>query len=109
MRPGWTMSKWQYALGLAVGLFCTASPAPAILIETKDSKGAVQVAGFLVRDDGTTLTVRIRTADGREQDVSYAHDKIMIVHQLDVKRLEALSKDNPKAYRDYAQDLARQK
>jgi hypothetical protein len=102
------MSAWRCVLVLTVGLFCVA-PAPAILIETKDSKGAVQVAGFLVRDDGTTLTIRIRTADGREQDVSYAHDKIMIVHTLNVKRLEALSNDNPKAYHDYAQELARQK
>jgi hypothetical protein len=103
------MSVTRIVLGLAVGLFCAISPASAILIETNDSKGAVQVGGFLKKDDGTNLTITIRTPDGREQDVTYPLDKIKIIHRLDVKRLEALFKDDPKGYRDYAEELAKQK
>jgi hypothetical protein len=97
-----------FVAGLAIGLFCWVAPARAILIEINDARNT-QVGGFLIRDDGTNLTIRIRTPDGREQDVTYALDKIKILHRLDSKRLEALSRDNPKAYRDYAAELALQK
>jgi hypothetical protein len=109
MTLEWTMSVWRFLLGLAVSLFCSASPAWAILIEMKEVKNPVQVGGFLLRDDGTKLTISIRTPDGKEQLKEYLHAKITIVHQLDVKVLESLSKDNPKAYRDYAEKLAGQK
>ncbi len=102
------MSVWRFLLGLAAGLFWATSPASAILIDTNDGKNT-QVAGFLIRDDGANLTIRIRTLDGREQDVTYPHDKIKILHRLDVKRLEGLFKDDPKGYRDYAEELTRQK
>lgn len=97
------MTGWRCVLGLVVVLGCGSST-PAILIES-DGK---QYGGTVVKDDGTTLIVRIRGADGLEKDTSFLHDKIKIVHRLDVKRLEALSRDNPKAYRDYAEELARQ-
>jgi hypothetical protein len=108
MMPRITMSVWRLIAGVAVGLFCWVAPASAILIESNDAKNT-QVGGFLIRDDGANLTIRIRTPDGREQDVTYALDKIKILHRLDVKRLEALSRDNPKGYRDYAAELAQQK
>src|SRR5262245_46590903 len=104
MMPGWTMSLRRYSLVLAFGLFCSASPAPAILIESKDVKNAPQIGGYLIRDDGTNLTIRTRTADGREQDATYALAKYKIIHRLDVKRLEGLSRDDPKGYRDYAEE-----
>src|SRR5438046_8415094 len=103
------MSVRRHVLGLMAGLLCWASPARAILIQMKEGKNPVPVGGYLVRDDGTNLTIRIRTPDGKEQDVTYPHAKIKIVHQLDVKRLEGLGKDNPKGYRDYAEELAREK
>src|SRR5262245_31427244 len=109
MMPGWTMSMWRYLLGLAVGLLCSASPALAILIEVNDGKKSEKIGGFLVRDDGPILIIRIRTADGREQDIPYTLAKITVLHRLDEKRLASLSRDDPKAYRDYAEELAGKK
>jgi len=107
MMLGWTMRR--YLLGLVVGLFCSAAPAPAILIEVNDGKKTEKVGGFLVRDDDTILIIRIRTADDREQDIPYPLAKITILHRLDVKRLGNLSRDDPKGYRDYAEKLAGEK
>jgi hypothetical protein len=98
------MSFWRYSL-VAVGLFCWALPGSAILIETKEGK----VGGYLKADDGTKLTIIIRTPDGREKPEVYTLAKITVLHRMDVKRLERLSPDNPKAYRDYADELAAHK
>ena len=95
-----------FVLGLAVGLWCLPSAVQAILIEAD----GVRVGGYFVRDNAKTLTLRLRTADGKEkvQDYDRAHVAIKIIYQLDRNRLEKLSKDNPKAYRDYAEELAAQ-
>jgi hypothetical protein len=103
------MSASRFVLGLMVGLSCSASLARAILIETNDGKKTTKVAGFFVKDDGKNLTIRIHTPDGPEVTYSRAKIKIEVLHQLDVKRLERLSRGNPKAYREYAEELARQK
>ncbi len=104
MTRGWTMSRWRCGLGLAVGFFLSALPASAILIETSSGK----VGGFLVQDDGTKLKIRIPAAGGEETVAEYLRGEVKILHQLDVKRLEGLSKDDPKAYRAYADELAQQ-
>jgi hypothetical protein len=82
------------------------SVAWAILIRA----GEVPVSGYFVRDDGKTLTIRVRTPDGKEETKAYdrAKIKIVIVSDLDRKRLEKLSPDNPKAYGEYAEELAGQ-
>ena len=98
------MRRCRFGIGLAIGLFFSPSPVSAILIDT----GAGRVGGFVLNDDGTKLKISIPTPDGQEKVSEYLHAKITIVHQLDVKRLEGLSSDNPKAYRDYAEELARQ-
>src|SRR5262249_41471529 len=90
---------------LAAVLFCAASPAPAILI---DSKGT-EVGGYLEKDDGKTLTIRVRRPDGSERKEEFSLAKITVLHRLDVKRLEGLSPSNPKGYRDYAEELAAHK
>jgi hypothetical protein len=99
------MPVCRFFLVLAVGLFCATLPTSAILIESKDGK----VGGYVEDDDGTKLVIRVRTPDGREKRERFEHAKITILHRLDVKRLEGLSRDNPKAYRDYAEELARHK
>lgn len=99
------MRRCRFGIGLAIGLFFSTSAASAILIDT----GAGRVGGFVLNDDGTKLKISIPTPDGEDKVSEYLHTKITIVHQLDVKRLEGLSSDNPKAYRDYAEELARQK
>jgi hypothetical protein len=94
----------RFILGLAVGWFCWASSASAILIET----AGVRVGGYLVRSDDKKLTIRIDTKAGQETVKEYVRANIKIIHQVDVKRLEGLSKENPKGYYDYAEELARQ-
>jgi hypothetical protein len=92
----------RFGFALAVVLVCSTSLAKAILIETKTGK----VGGFVAEDDGAVLKIRIPTTDGEELR-SFPHTDIKVIHQLNVKRLEGLSKDNPKAYCDYAEELAR--
>jgi hypothetical protein len=94
----------RFCLGLVIGLLCSTSVASAILIETD----AGRVGGFVLNDDGTNLKISISTPDGQEKVGEYLHAKIKVLHQLDVKRLEGLTPDNPKAYFDYAEELARQ-
>ena len=99
------MSVYRFGLGLAAGLFFSTLPASAILIDT----GTGKVGGFVLNDDGTKLKISIPTRDGEDKVGEYLYADIKILHRLDVKRLEGLSKDNPKAYRDYAEELALQK
>ena len=99
------MSVYRFGLGLAAGLFFSTLPVSAILIDT----GTGKVGGFLLNDDGTKLKISIPTRDGEDKVGEYLHADIKILHRLDVKRLEGLSKDNPKAYGDYAEELALQK
>jgi hypothetical protein len=100
------MSWCRFALGLVVGLVALPTAGRAILIEA----GGGRVGGYFVRDDGAKLVIRVLTADGKDKISEYDRAKIKfkIIHQLDRKRLEALSRDNPKAYRDYAEELAGQ-
>src|ERR1700738_198764 len=94
-------------LGLAVGLLCWPTAAQAIIIEAAGKR----VYGYLVSDDGKKLIIRERAADGREKETEFdrTKTKIRIIHQVDRKHLEALTSDKPKAYRDYAEDLAEQR
>jgi hypothetical protein len=104
MTPGWIMRGCRFVLGLAFGWLCLVAPAAAILIETD----AGRVGGFVVYEDGTRLKIRTLTADGQEKEEIYSQAKIKVLHRLEVKRLEALAKNNPKGYRDYAEELSRQ-
>jgi hypothetical protein len=98
------MPGWRLGVGLVIGLLCSTSLASAILIDT----GKGRVGGFLLNDDGAKLKISVPTPDGEEKVSEYLRAKITVLHQLDVKRLEGLAPDNPKAYRDYADELARQ-
>jgi hypothetical protein len=100
------MALRRFVLGLVVGLSCLLPAARAILVDV----GGTPVGGYFVRDDGQKLVIRVRTADGQDRMNEYdrAKTKITIVHQLDRKALESLSRDNPQAYRTYAEVLARQ-
>jgi len=94
-------------LGLPLGLFGLlglASSASAIIIES----GGVQVSGHVLREDDNKLTIRHVTPEGQEKTTEFPRAKIKVVHRVEEKRLAGLSKDNPKGYRDYADELARQ-
>ena len=46
--------RWRrFVLGLAVGLWCLPSAAPAILMEAD----GVRIGGYFIRDDGQKLTI----------------------------------------------------
>ena len=93
---------------LLIGWGCLFLWQPAawpILLETE---GKQRIAGYWVREDAKELIVRLKTPDGKEKIQVFDRAKIKILHQVDRKRLEKLAKDNPKAYRDYAEELADQ-
>jgi hypothetical protein len=96
----------RFIVGLVIGILCRPSAAWAILIDA----GGVKVGGYLVRDDGRKLVVRVRTPEGQEKVTEYdrTKTKINILHQYDKKLLESLSRTNPKGYLDYALKLAAQ-
>jgi hypothetical protein len=98
------MRWYRFLPGVAVCVLVLASSSSAILIET----GGNKIGGYLVRADEKKVTIRIQTPDGQESVEDYSPAKITILHQLDVKRLTALSKDNPQGYREYADELAKQ-
>jgi hypothetical protein len=98
------MRAQSFVLGLAACLLCLSS-AWAILIETKGGP----VGGYLQSDDGKILTVKVRLPDGTEKTHEFERSKVKIIHQLDRARLEKLTRDNPKDYRDYAEELAQHK
>lgn len=94
----------RYILGVAACLFVWASSASAIVIETAGMK----VGGYLVSKDAKRLTIRTVGPGGQEVVNEYSLAKVTILHELDVNRLESLSKSNPKGYSDYADELAKQ-
>src|SRR4051812_7564054 len=96
------MPVQRWFVSLVIGLFVSTSVAPAILIATP----AGRVGGFLVSDDGAKLTLRILAPEGEEKVKEFTRVNVKILHRLDVKRLEGLSRDNSRAYRDYAEELA---
>lgn len=78
----------------------------AMLIETGPG---VQVGGFLVSDDGKILKLRIPISENDEVVKEFDRTKVKVLHQVDRKKLEKLAPDQPKGYRDYAEELATQK
>jgi hypothetical protein len=87
-------------------LLICATPAWSILIETAQRK---RVGGHIEREDATTLVLRTRTADGKTTTQTFKKANIKIIHRIDVKRLEQLKREEPAAYRSYAEELAEQK
>lgn len=83
------------------------SPAWSILIETVPDKR--RVAGFVVSEDATKLVLRIPTAGGKSSEEEFRKSKIRIIFRVDRERLARLTRDNPAAYRGYAEELAEQK
>ena len=84
-------------------LFLLQASAWAILIETGPKQ---RVGGHLVSEDAKKIIVRVKTAEGKERVEVFERSKIRIIHQVDSATLEKLTTDKPKAYRDYAEDLA---
>jgi hypothetical protein len=87
-------------------LLCGPGPARAILIETGPNQ---RVAGYLVsgEKDAKRITVRVQTPDGKSKEQDFDITKVKIIHKVDQERLGKLTKDNPRGYFDYAQQLAK--
>lgn len=87
-------------------LLSTVAQTPTWAIVLLDAATNRQIAGHVVSEDADRITVKV-AASGKDETFDRA--KIKIVHQVDRKLLESLTKDNPKGYRDYAEKLAEQK
>jgi hypothetical protein len=98
-------AAWVSAVALGATLILQ-SPAGAILIETAPNQ---RVGGFFEREDANRIYVRIKLPDGKDKVQAFEKTKIKILHRVDRDRLEKLTKDRPKAYRDYAEELATKK
>lgn len=92
---------------VGVWLLIVVTPAWSILIETGPVKR--RVGGYLVSDDGKKLVLRVPGDAGTSKVETFDRSKVKIIHQVDRRRLEALRRDDPSAYREYAEELAKQK
>jgi hypothetical protein len=88
-----------------VWLLIGVTPAWSILIETTNKR---RVAGYVVSNIGGKLVLKVPIGAGKFKEETHEKGKYTIKHQLDRDRLEKLSRDNPAAYREYAEDLAKQ-
>lgn len=97
MRLRWLL----LTAGLAASVLT--EPVHAVLIELVPS--GKQVAGYLVSRDDKKLSLRRRPGE-KEKVEEFERAKIKIIHEVDQARLGALTKEKPKEYRDYAEELA---
>lgn len=91
-------------LTLCGWLLFAQAPVGAIVIEV----GKQRVAGFFESGDADQIVVRIKTPGGKDRVEVFERAKIKIIHEVDRGRLEKLTKEDPKAYQDYAALLAKQ-
>ncbi|QDU73135.1 hypothetical protein Pan97_01020 [Bremerella volcania] len=86
----------------------------ACLLFTCDALGAVvyikgqkePIAGFVESADDMSIHLRIRTPDGDELTREILRGEIdLLLQPVSPSRLSQLSPDNPKAYREYAEEL----
>src|SRR5262245_45441987 len=91
----------KFILLMLLFLLAASVPSRGVAIEFKN--GINHLTGVVVKDDGKKLTVRL--SDGK--DYEYERFRIDVLHELDKKRLEKLSRNNPKAHRNHADDLAK--
>ena len=71
-------------------------------------KGQTQpIAGYLVRETDSEVVLRQAREGGRTEDVLIPKSEIEdLIHTIDRARLEALERDRPQEYREYADELA---
>jgi len=72
-------------------------------------ESGMRIGGYLVKDDGTTVTIRRKRADGTETEDKFERAKVTIIQSVKAERLEELKPEAPRAYRDYAEELAAKK
>lgn len=77
------------------------SHARSIILETAGGK---RVSGHVVREDKTKLVVRHK-AGGAEREEEFSLQNIRVIHRVSAERLTKLRRENPRDYRDYAEEL----
>jgi hypothetical protein len=102
--------RWRRVLLLGwagLWLLIVATPAWPILIETGPNKR--RVGGYVEREDANKIVLRIPTDSGKPKIETFERSKIKILHRVDRDLLEKLTRDQPNAYLDYAEELAERK
>jgi hypothetical protein len=93
-------------LGLAIGWFCWALPASAIVF---DYEGKKKVVGYVIADDGKRKTITTIRPGGERLDYPYTKEKMTPIYsELNEELLKGLTSRNPRGYWDYAEVLAKQ-
>lgn len=89
-------------------LLLAASSAEAAIAIPKG--GGEPIRGFLVRQDGTTVVLDVPRADGKLDRKTFLRgDLDAFLITVDPERLSALKPDDPKSYRNFAEELAEKK
>ncbi|MBA2113433.1 hypothetical protein [Bremerella alba] len=101
-RTGW--KRWLMLW--AVLLFC--GDALGAVVYVKGQKEPI--SGFVESTDDTSIRLRITTPDGDELHRQILRSEIdLLLQPVSPGRLSQLSPENPKAYREYAEELAEKK
>jgi hypothetical protein len=86
-------------------LLITATPARAVVVFRKGQDKPLM--GFLVRQDEMRVIVqRLLPGGGMREEVLLRSEIASLIETVDRARLAGLKHDEPKAYRDYAEELA---
>lgn len=97
----------QFAAGwLALVLLCmTVSPLHAVVVLIKGQDEPK--VGYLIERTDALLVMQVQQPDGTFQRETFPADQVdAVVQSVSTERLEALSPDQPSAYREYAEELA---
>ena len=96
-------SRWLVTALLSFGLFTETGRAAVVILKDSDEP----VVGYLVRKDRERVVIREVRPDGKSLDRSFRLDEIRdLLITVSPERLAGLRRDEPQAYRDYAEELA---
>jgi len=100
-------ARFQLARGalalLLLWLMVSPLQAVVVLLKGQDEPKV----GFLVEQTDTLLVMQVQQPDGTFQRETFPADQVdAVVQSVSAERLEALSPDQPAAYREYAEELA---
>lgn len=106
------MTRRSFSPCLMLTLLCTllisTTTLDAAVVYLKDAKEPV--TGYLESSDEKTIRLRIETPDNGEIHRTIDRSEIeLLLQPVNPTRLEQLSPDHPKAYREYAEELVEKK
>lgn len=97
-------------LSVLAMLLVLAACQPAVAITVLLKEGGPPVRGKLVRETLLSVVIAVRQPDGSVANREIENKQIArILNPVSKEKLEALTRDNPQAYRDYAEELAEKK